>query len=65
MRNNYHIGHLLIDEDGNEGIVVIKWNDGDLCAFENDAAHPNPKITGHWLDTQPAVSTGGPKDTGH
>lgn len=44
----YNIGDLVKDEDGNKGIVVIKWNDGDLCALENDAAHPNPKVTGHW-----------------
>ena len=44
----YEIGDLVQDEDGNEGIVVIKWNDGDLCALENDAAHPNPVKVGHW-----------------
>jgi len=51
----YRIGDTVIDEDGYIGIVVIKWNDGDFCAIENDAAHPNPKITGHWKpgDTWP------------
>ena len=43
----FSIGDLLKDEDGNSGIVVIKWNDGDICELENDAAHPNPKIVGH------------------
>ena len=44
----YEIGDLVIDEDQNKGIVCIKWNDGDACAIENDAAHPNPIVTGHW-----------------
>jgi len=43
----YDIGDLVADEDGNRGTVVIRWNDGDLCWLENDAAHPNPKIVGH------------------
>jgi hypothetical protein len=41
--NWYHIGDRVKDEDGNEGIVVIMYNDGDICEYENDAAHPNPK----------------------
>ena len=49
----YQIGDLVRDEDGNLGIVVIKYNDGDMCALENDAAHPNPTITGHWDPNQP------------
>jgi len=48
LPKKYRIGDIVVDEDGNTGIVIIKWNDGDLCAIENDAAHPNPKITGHW-----------------
>jgi len=48
----YNIGDLVADEDGNSGIVVIKWDDGDLCALENDAAHPGPVIVGHWPDNQ-------------
>ena len=40
----YEIGDLLIDEDGNRGIVVIRWNDGDICEYENDAAHPDPHV---------------------
>ena len=44
----YRIGDLVADEDGNSGIVVISWDDNDICALENDAAHPNPTITGHW-----------------
>ena len=42
-QGTYHIGDFVIDEDGNHGIVVIRWDDGDLCEYENDAAHPNPK----------------------
>lgn len=38
----FHIGDKVIDEDGNKGIVVIRWDDGDICSLENDAAHPNP-----------------------
>jgi len=44
----YEIGDLVKDEDENEGVVVISWNDGDICPLENDAAHPNPVIVGHW-----------------
>ena len=40
----YSIGDKLVDEDGNYGVVVIRWNDGDICEYENDAAHPNPHI---------------------
>ena len=43
MQNYYHIGDYLKDEDGSIGVVCIRWNDGDLCSIENDAAHPNPK----------------------
>ena len=39
----YPIGCELEDEDGGRGWVVIRWNDGDLCERENDAAHPNPR----------------------
>lgn len=45
----YEIGDLVADEDGNSGIVVIRWDDGDICEIENDAAHPNPEIVGHYL----------------
>ena len=51
-RMKYNIGDILKDEDGNQGIVYIHWNDGDHCAMENDAAHPNPKITGHWPEDE-------------
>jgi len=40
----YNIGDYVRDEDGNTGIVCIRYNDGDLCTIENDAAHPNPKL---------------------
>jgi len=40
----YQIGDILADEDGNSGIVCIKWDDGDICELENDAAHPNPIV---------------------
>ena len=43
----YEIGDLVEDEDGNKGVVVIHYNDGDICFLENDAAHPNPVIVGH------------------
>lgn len=43
MNNNeYKIGDRVRDEDGHVGIVVIRWDDGDICSIENDAAHPNP-----------------------
>ena len=38
----YHIGDQVRDDDGNRGVVVIRWDDGDIVDFENDAAHPNP-----------------------
>jgi hypothetical protein len=41
----WNIGDIIQDEDGNTGIVCIKWNDGDLCTIENDAAHPHPALT--------------------
>lgn len=41
----YEIGDVLTDESGHyQGVVCIKWNDGDLCTIENDAAHPNPRL---------------------
>ena len=43
----YSIGDLLKDEDGKNGVVVIQWDDGDICSLENDAAHPGPVIVGH------------------
>jgi len=51
----YQIGDLVRDEDGNSGTVVIRWDDGDLCWLENDAAHPNPIIVGHaeWPQDKP------------
>ena len=39
----YQIGDKVIDEDGCKGYVCIRYEDGDLCFWENDAAHPNPK----------------------
>ena len=45
----YKIGDKVIDEDGNEGVVVIAYNDKDLCHTENDAAHPNPAKVGRWI----------------
>ena len=49
LRNQgqYQIGDLVEDEVGHSGVVVIRWDDGDRCWLENDAAHPNPKIVGH------------------
>jgi hypothetical protein len=43
----YTIGDLVKDSDGNSGIVVIRWDDGDICELENDAAHPDPIIVGN------------------
>lgn len=40
----YKIGDKVVDEDGCFGYVVIKYSDGDICYFENDAAHPNPVV---------------------
>ena len=51
----YSIGDQVIDEDGNEGIVVIRWNDGDICEYENDAAHPNPvkvQEMAEWIESE-------------
>jgi hypothetical protein len=44
----YNIGDLVKDEDGCEGIVCIKYEDGDICAIENDAAHSNPVVVGRY-----------------
>jgi len=41
----YNIGDKVIDEDGCKGYVCIRYEDGDCCSIENDAAHPNPKKT--------------------
>jgi len=43
---------LVVDEEGCSGIVVIRWDDGDVLEFTNDAAHPNPEIVGHWEDEE-------------
>lgn len=40
----YSIGDQVIDEDGCKGYVCIRYDDGDICFWENDAAHPNPVI---------------------
>jgi len=47
----YEIGDKVIDEDGHKGIVCIRYDDGDICFWENDAAHPNPQISGSVLHT--------------
>jgi hypothetical protein len=48
----WNIGDIVKDEGGNTGIVGIRWNDGDFCTIENDAAHPNPIKTGRWQHNQ-------------
>lgn len=48
----FNIGDKVVDEDGNQGIVLIRWNDGDICEYENDAAHPNPRIVEGKHETQ-------------
>ena len=53
----YKIGDLVADEDGNSGIVCIKWDDGDLCTIENDAAHPKPR----WTPNQPLLIESSPQ----
>ena len=40
---DWNIGDQVIDEDGCKGRVVIYYEDGDVCEYENDAAHPNPR----------------------
>lgn len=40
----YNIGDVVADEDGNSGIVVIRWDDGDICEIEETAAHLNPVV---------------------
>ena len=50
--NKYRIGDYVADEDGNEGVVVIRWNDGDICWIENDSAHPNPTVTGNYKEME-------------
>lgn len=42
----FNIGDKVIDDDGCKGIVCIRYDDGDLCFWENDAAHPNPVVIG-------------------
>ena len=46
----YDIGDQVIDEDGCRGYICIRYEDGDLCFWENDAAHPNPVIVDSILD---------------
>ena len=46
LRALYPVGAIVRDEDGNEGVLMIVWNDGDMCVLENDAAHPNPRVVG-------------------
>lgn len=41
--SEYTIGQVVKDEDGHIGRVVIYWDDGDICEYQNDAAHPNPQ----------------------
>jgi hypothetical protein len=43
-KHKWHIGDRVIDEDGCKGIVLIFYEDGDCCEYENDAAHPNPRL---------------------
>jgi len=43
---SFEIGDIVVDEDGYEGIVGIKYNDGDFVTLPggNCAAHPNPTV---------------------
>ena len=44
LKGKYSIGDQVIDEDGCKGYVCIRYDDGDICFWKNDAAHPNPVI---------------------
>ena len=57
----YEIGSLVTDDDGNSGVVCIKWNDGDICTIENDAAHPNPRHLSE-ASTRPDKADPSPRD---
>ncbi len=57
----YEIGDTVKDEDGNRGVVVIRYEDGDICYLENDAAHPNPVIVGYLTPVGWTLGTGGVK----
>ena len=36
----YEIGELVLDENGESGIVIIKWDNGDISENEDDETHP-------------------------
>ena len=38
----WQIGTRVVDDNGKQGMVVIRWNDGNIWAIENVPAHPNP-----------------------
>ena len=42
----YPIGDKVVDEDGDRGIVVIRWNDGDICEYE--MIGPSESEKGGW-----------------
>ena len=44
-RAKWAIGDRVIDEEGCHGVIGIDWADGDFCTIENDAAHPNPRLS--------------------
>jgi len=44
----YQIGDLVSDDHGESGIVIIKWDDGDLSTITDDPDHPNLIFVGHW-----------------
>jgi len=47
----FQIGDIVEDENRCTGLVCIDWNNGKdehLSYVENDTAHPDPAIIGHW-----------------
>ena len=54
QKRKWVIGDRVRDENGNIGVIVIAYNDGDLCYLENDAAHPNPIL----IESGPLTPTG-------
>lgn len=42
------IGDMVKDDEGNLGIVLIKYNNGDICFKENDELHLNPFVVDSW-----------------
>jgi hypothetical protein len=52
LTNKYQIGDLVIDNNGNIGVVCIKWSDGNLFAYEDNDKHPYPVVVCNWKDKE-------------